>query len=433
MDIKTSFIPYICNQITNIEVKMVLEMRLSNMFSFRDEVTLDLQAAKIQTKKARELEGNLFSVDGEQMLKSVALFGANASGKSNVIKAIRACVNMVRSSHNYNVDTRFAISPFKFEDYANKPSSFYIRFLLNGVEYEYSFSFMHDEIITETLYYYPNGRKSLVFRRDESRGTEKKDIYEFKTVIKSFSFMHDEIITETLYYYPNGRKSLVFRRDESRGTEKKDIYEFKTVIKRPFDVADNTSKKTLYISRASQMDREIAQKIFLFFCNDIVLDYQVANIDSLDNLFKERKEQMLEVLRTADSDIIDFKIQNNAITTFHRTNPSVAFDFETEESEGTKTLFRMMVRMIGIIHEGKMLLVDEIDNSLHTQLVEFVIGMFNHSNHAQLIYTIHNTHLLNTDFQRRDQVYIVNKREDGSSDVYYLFDLKDFRDTLDME
>lgn len=386
MDIKTSFISYICNQITNIEVKMVLEIRLSNMFSFRDEVTLDLQAAKIQTKKARELEGNLFSVDGEQMLKSVALFGANASGKSNVIKAIRACVNMVRSSHNYNVDTKFAISPFKFEDYANKPSSFYIRFLLNGVEYEYSFSFMHDEIITETLYYYPNGRKSLVFSRDESRGTEKKDIYEFKTVIK-----------------------------------------------RPFDVADNTSKKTLYISRASQMDREIAQKIFLFFCNDIVLDYQVANIDSLDNLFKKRKEQMLEVLRTADSDIIDFKIQNNAITTFHRTNPSVAFDFETEESEGTKTLFRMMVRMIGIIHKGKMLLVDEIDNSLHTQLVEFVIGMFNHSDHAQLIYTTHNTHLLNTDFQRRDQVYFVNKREDGSSDLYSLFDFKDFRDTLDME
>lgn len=365
---------------------MVLEIRLSNMFSFRDEVILDLQAAKIQTKKARELEGNLFSVDGEQMLKSVALFGANASGKSNVIKAIRACVNMVRSSHNYNVDTRFAISPFKFEDYANKPSSFYIRFLLNEVEYEYSFSFMHDEIITETLYYYPNGRKSLVFSRDESRGTVKKDIYEFKTVIK-----------------------------------------------RPFDVADNTSKKTLYISRASQMDREIAQKIFLFFCNDIVLDYQVANIDSLDNLFKKRKEQMLEVLRTADSDIIDFKIQNNAITTFHRTNPSVAFDFETEESEGTKTLFRMMVRMIGIIHEGKMLLVDEIDNSLHTQLVEFVIGMFNHSDHAQLIYTTHNTHLLNTDFQRRDQVYFVNKREDGSSDLYSLFDFKDFRDTLDME
>lgn len=365
---------------------MVLEIRISNMFSFRDEVTLDLQAAKIQTKKARELEGNMFSVDGEQMLKSIALFGANASGKSNVIKAIRACVGMVRSSHNYNVDTKFAIAPFKFEDCLDKPSSFYIRFLLDKIEYEYSFSFMRDEIITEVLYYYPNGRRSLVFSRDESKGPEKKDVYEFKAAIK-----------------------------------------------RPFDVADNTSKKTLYISRASQMDRGLAQRIFLFFCNDIVLDCQVANMDSLDALFKARKEQMLEVLRTADSDIVDFKIQNNAITTYHHTNPSVAFDFETEESEGTKTLFRMMLGMIGIIHEGKLLLVDEIDNSLHTKLVEFVIGMFNHSDHAQLIYTTHNTHLLNTDFQRRDQVYFVNKCEDGSSDLYSLFDFKDFRDTLDME
>lgn len=383
---RTIFIPYICKEITNIKVKMVLEIRISNMFSFRDEVTLDLQAAKIQTKKARELEGNMFSVDGEQMLKSIALFGANASGKSNVIKAIRACVGMVRSSHNYNVDTKFAIAPFKFEDCLDKPSSFYIRFLLDKIEYEYSFSFMRDEIITEVLYYYPNGRRSLVFSRDESKGPEKKDVYEFKAAIK-----------------------------------------------RPFDVADNTSKKTLYISRASQMDRGLAQRIFLFFCNDIVLDCQVANMDSLDALFKARKEQMLEVLRTADSDIVDFKIQNNAITTYHHTNPSVAFDFETEESEGTKTLFRMMLGMIGIIHEGKLLLVDEIDNSLHTKLVEFVIGMFNHSDHAQLIYTTHNTHLLNTDFQRRDQVYFVNKCEDGSSDLYSLFDFKDFRDTLDME
>ena len=365
---------------------MVLEIRLSNMFSFRDEVTLDLQAAKIQSKKARELEGNLFSVDGEQMLKSIALFGANASGKSNVIKAVRACVGIVRSSHNYNADTKFDISPFKFEDGADKSSSFYIRFLLDKVEYEYTFSFIHNEITTETLYYYPNGRRSLVFARDESRGTEKKDIYEFKAVIK-----------------------------------------------RPFDVADNTSKKTLYISRASQMDREIARKIFLFFCNDIVFDYQVADKDLLEKLFKERKEQMLEVLRTADSDIIDFKIQENTITTYHRTNPTLPFDFDTEESEGTKTLFRMMLKMIGIIHENKLMFVDEIDNSLHTQLVEFVIGMFNHSDHAQLIYTTHNTHLLNTDFQRRDQVYFVNKREDGSSDLYSLYDFKDFRDTLDME
>ncbi len=365
---------------------MILELRFSNLFSLRDEMTLDLQAAKIQTQKSRALDGNLFSVGGEQLLKSVAVFGANASGKSNVVKAIRSCIEMIRSSHNYNEDTKFGFVPFKFEGHDQKPSSFYVRFLIDSIEYEYSFSMTQQEILTEQLYYYPNGRRSLVFSRDESKGPEKKDIYEFKPMLK-----------------------------------------------RPMDVAANTSRKTLFISRASQMDRELAKQIFRFFCDEVVLDYLQPQAYPIDNMLKEQKAELLEVLRTADSDIIDIRQQGNSIITYHRNNPEVPFDFDTEESEGTKTLFRMMLSMIDIIRKGKLLLVDEIDTSLHTQLVEFIIGMFNRSDHAQLIYTTHNTHLLNTDFQRRDQVYFVNKCEDGSSDLYSLFDFKDFRDTLDME
>lgn len=356
------------------------------MFSLRDEMTLDLQAAKIQTQKGRALEGNLFTVGDEQMLKSVAVFGANASGKSNVVKAIRACVEMIRESHNYNEDTVFGFVPFKFGDYDQKPSSFYVRFLMDGVEYEYSFS------MTRT-----------------------------------------EILTEQLYFYPNGRRSLVFSRDERKGPEKKDIYEFKLVLKRPMDVAANTSRKTLFISRASQMDRELAKQVFRFFCNEVVLDYRLPQTVSVEQLLHEQKTMLLEVLRKADSDIVDIELAGGRLKTYHRNNPRVAFDFETEESEGTKTLFRMMLSMMDIIRSGRLLLIDEIDTSLHTQLVEFIIGMFNGSERAQLVYTSHNTHLLNTDFQRRDQVYFVNKREDGSSDLYSLYDYKDFRDTLDME
>lgn len=365
---------------------MILELRLSNLFSLRDEVSLDLQAAKIQTQKSRFLEGNIFSVGGERLLKSIAIFGANASGKSNVIKAIRACIEMIRSSHNYNEDTKFGFVPFKFDGYDQKPSSFYVRFLMDEIEYEYSFTMTQQEILTEQLYYYPNGRKSLVFSRDESKGPEKKDIYEFKLVLK-----------------------------------------------RPMDVAANTSRKTLFISRASQMDRDLAKQVFRFFCDEVVLDYHLPESNSVEQMLNLQKDQLLEVLSTADSDIVDIRMQGNAIKTYHRNNETVPFDFETEESEGTKTLFRMMLSMIEIIRGGRLLIVDEIDTSLHTQLVEFIIGMFNASEHAQLIYTTHNTHLLNTDFQRRDQVYFVNKREDGSSDLYSLFDFKDFRDTLDME
>lgn len=365
---------------------MVLELRLSNMYSLRDEIILSMQAAKIQTQKAKALEGNLFSIGGEQMLKSVAVFGANASGKSNVVKAIRACVEMIRSSHNYNEDTVFDFTPFKFDGYDQKPSSFYVRFMMEGVEYEYSFS------MTRT-----------------------------------------EILTESLFYYPNGRRSLVFSRDESRGSEKKDVYDFKLVLKRPMDVAANTSRKTLFISRASQMDRDLAKQVFRFFSDEFVLDYNLPTTVFEEQLLKDQKSVLLDVLRTADSDIVDIHLRGDRIITYHRNNPDIEFDFETEESEGTKTLFRMMISMIDIIRNGRLLLIDEIDTSLHTQLVEFIIGMFNNSECAQLIYTSHNTHLLNTDFQRRDQVYFVNKREDGSSDLYSLYDYKDFRDTLDME
>ena len=188
---------------------MILLFRLNNIFSFRDETTLDLQAAKIQTEKGKALSRNMFPAAGGQVLKSVSVFGANASGKSNVIKGIKACVDMIRTSHTYNENTIFAVAPFKFDGYDKNPSSFFVRFIIDGIEYEYSFS------MTRT-----------------------------------------EILTEQLFYYPKGRRSLVFSRNESKGPDKKNIYEFKQAIKRPMDVAANTSRKTLFISRASQMDRE---------------------------------------------------------------------------------------------------------------------------------------------------------------------------------
>ena len=364
---------------------MVLRFRLKNVFSFRDEITLDLQAAKIQTEKGKALSGNLFTINGEQILKSISMVGANASGKSNVIRGIKACVNMIRSSHTYNENTIFQVAPFKFDGYDKQPSSFYVRFIVDGIEYEYSFS------LTQT-----------------------------------------EILTEQLYYYPRGRRSLVFTRDETKGPEKTEIYEFRQAIKRPMDVAANTSRKTLFVSRASQMDRDIAKKVFRFFTEDIVLDYKESAMP-VEDFLKTKKENILRILNAADSDIVDMKIQSNSLKTFHKSNPNIAFDFDTEESEGTKTLFQMMLGIINVIRNDRTLLMDGIDTNLHPHLVEYIINLFNRSNHAQLIYTAHNTHLLNTDFQRRDQVYFVNKRDDGCSELYSLYDFKDFRDNYDME
>ena len=391
---------------------MILEIRLSNFFSIKDEVVLDMQAANIQTKKAKELEENTFVCNNEQLLKTVGIYGANAAGKSSVIKAIRACVGMIFSSHNYNENTSFAFTPFKFGG-IGKPSTFFIRFLLNDIEYEYSFE------LTQV-----------------------------------------EILKENLFYYPNGRRSLVFSRDETKGPDKKDIYTFRSTIRRPMDVAANTSKKTLFVSRASQMDRDIAKDVFRYFNERFILNYFGYNSFSIEQLLKENKERFLDVLRIADSDIIridshhetkllstavydptdnqllsveDIQKPQLVITTYHKNNPEIPFNFFTEESAGTQRLFEMMLTILDIVKNNKILLIDEIETQLHIKLVEYIISLFNKSEAAQLIYTTHNTHLLKNNMLRKDQIYFVNKKEDGSSDLYSLFDYKDFREGMDIE
>lgn len=391
---------------------MILEIRLSNFFSIKDEVILDLTAGKIKTQKSRELAENVFPYGNSEVLKTIALYGANASGKSNLIKAIRFCASMVFMSHTHNENAIFKFIPFKFNGYEKKPSKFFIRFVSKGVEFEYSYS------LTRT-----------------------------------------GIITEELYFYPNGRRAKVFTRDESLGKEKSEIYTFTSAIKKPLDVAENTSKKTLYISRASQMDREIAKEIFTFFNESFILGFTGYNSLSIELLFKENKSALLNALQIADSDIVDIKVKkeyrpgknvnadfttNKAtiedvekehliFTTYHKQNPGIAFELLSEESDGTIALFYIMLTILNIIKYDKILLIDELESSLHTRIVDYIISLFHAGNKAQLIYSTHNTNLLNMTKLRRDQVYFVNKKDNASTELYSLFDYKDFRENMDAE
>lgn len=364
---------------------MVLEIALTNFFSINEKITLDLQAANIQTKEARALDGNTFSVGNERLLKTVAIYGANASGKSNIIKAVKAAVDMILDSHNYNEGDSFSFKPFKFGG-NDAPSEFYIRFIVNGIEHEYSFSCTREEIITESLYYYPKGRKALIFSRDERKSGGKKEKYEFTTVIR-----------------------------------------------RPMDVASNTSRKTLFLSRASQMDRDKAKEIYRWFNEQLVFSYRGNTSVVTDRFLGDNKDAVLRVLKAADSDIVEFSYKDGELTTFHRRNPSLPFDFNTEESEGTKILFRIMLTVMDVVRNNKVMFLDEVETSLHTRLVEYLINLFHNSRSAQLVFSTHNTHLLDMTRFRKDQIFFVNKRDDGSSDLYSLFDYKDFREKMDLE
>ena len=396
---------------------MLLEMRFSNFFSLKDEVCIDFKAGTINTAGAKELADNVFSVNDETLLKVQGLFGPNASGKSSILKAAAFCRQLVLDSFQSNEGVVFNYMPFKFDGYYKNPSSFFIDFITDGTEYEYSFTLTRNAILTEELYYYPGKRKAKIFTRDESNGPAKSDIYSF------------------------GEGQFV----------------------KPIDVAQSTGTNTLFISRASQMDRKIAKIIYNYFRTELFIGLPHLSGKYAVELFKQNKELILQALKMADSDIVDINVKiertplfsvtpqitNNGIPvqantviqvadvinfyTIHKRNPDVPFHLEREESAGTIHIFNLLLLLLDVCKNGKTLILDEFDASLHTELAQFILNMVNASKSAQFLFTSHNTNLLDIKKMRRDQILFTNKEEDGSTEVYSLFDFKDFRENMDAE
>lgn len=191
---------------------MILKIEFENFFSIRDRVRIDFRAASINTAQARELSHNVMEWKGVPVLKTVGLFGPNASGKSNILKTITFCCRMILDSYLHNEGVTFNFEPFKFDGWQKKPSKFLIDFVCEDVEYEYSFELTRERILSESLYYYPVGRRAKVFVRD----------------------------ADGKYSFGAG------------------------VMVKPSDVVTNTSEKKLFLSCASSMNRDIAQKLYRY-------------------------------------------------------------------------------------------------------------------------------------------------------------------------
>jgi AAA15 family ATPase/GTPase len=129
-------------------------------------------------------------------------------------------------------------------------------------------------------------------------------------------------------------------------------------------------------------------------------------------------------------DVVQDHIQ---IKTYHKASPEIAFDFLSEESQGTIKLFFIMLTILDVVKNNKVLLIDEIEDSLHPKNIEYIFNIFRTGDKAQLICTTHNTRFLDLKKFRKDQIFFTNKKVDGSTDLYSLYDYSDFRDTMDLE
>jgi len=382
---------------------MILKIEFENFFSIRDRIRIDFRAASINTALARELSHNVMQWKSVPVLKSVGLFGPNASGKSNILKAITFCCGMILESHLYNEGVTFNFEPFKFDGWQNKPSKFLIDFVCEDVEYEYSFELTRERILSESLFYYPVGRRAKVFTRD----------------------------ADGKYSFGTG------------------------VMVKPSDVVTNTSVKNLFLSRASSMNREIAQKLYRYFMNQFLLGLVNVNDMMVLDSFNTYKKVILKALEISDTDITDIEARKEQVPapvaipgqpdlayklvdvlrfkTFHRNQKDVMFDMDMEESNGTRKLFQILIRLLDVVKNKKSIIMDEFDMGLHTRLADFILDLIHASESSQLLFTSHNTNLIDVRRLRRDQIVFVNKTEEGTTDVYSLYDFKDFRENMDAE
>ena len=371
---------------------MILKIELENFYSIRDRIIIDFIAGNAKSAYTERLDANVMTTPNGKILKTIGLFGQNASGKSNIMKALAFCINLMNNSHLYSDTSRLDYAPYKFEGYPDKPSSFQIDFTIDGIEYEYSFSLLHGIILKEALFHSPKGRRAKVFERDES----------------------------------------------SPGP----IYSFgKNIIAKPNDVIASTGRKNLFLSRASSMNRPLPQRICRYFKENIVLEPTAFDGFKMEHSFTEYKNLILAALALCDSDIIDIELdyermdnlRRPVFTTYHKADSSIPFDMAKEESSGTNNLFRLLLTMLDVMDNGKLMLLDEFDNSLHTFLADFVINLIHASNDAQMIFTSHNTNLIDTKKLRKDQILFVNRKDNNHTEVYSLYDFKDFRETMDAE
>lgn len=387
---------------------MLIEFRVENHRSIRDEQVLTTAAGRVgeaDDPRPRKIAGY-----SKPLLPVEAIYGANASGKTNVLSAMAFMRECVFNSHrHWEPQEGIPREPFAWGERRGEPTSLEMVFVVGGVRYQYGFKFDKSAFLEEWLYAWPHGKKQTWFTRDSEKFDFGDNLKGENELIKSF-----------------------------------------------------TRPNALFLSAATQLKHQQLTPLYTWIGtigqvnirNRAMFSYPVAQEMSLAAIFEESSHpslfseseadvsllgQFKALLRNADIGIIDARM----IRKEARTRP-VRFELKhqcededawlplEEESRGTQTLFRLAPFVLRALNLGRVLLVDELESSMHPILAEHLIRQFNdpeiNTRNAQLIFTTHDTNLLGTlagePVLRRDQVWLTEKDENGATVLYPLTDFK---------
>ena len=394
---------------------MLIQFSVGNYRSFKDIVTVSLLASS-----DKELPENTFSIDSKtKLLKSSVLFGANASGKSNIFKALLFMQGFIaNSSKDTQINEKIPVDSFKLStETEHKPSYFEVHFIHDKTLYRYGFEADMDKIHSEWLFYKPLGQ-------------------------------------------PRRRMINLFTRESKKDGNK---FNFNIKFKEGIGLETKTRPNALFLSVAAQFNGEISQKVLQWFTTrfNIISGYdeQAYMNFSISKLRDDSlRKEILKFTQAADLSIEDLihesidisKVQlpnffndemkeqilaSNPIkiNTLHKKYDqkdkllgNVVFDLGINESEGTKKIVFLSAPILDTLANGKMLFIDELDSRLHPLITEYIIKLFNSKEtnpyNAQLFFAAHSSMLLGSMHFRRDQIWFTEKDKYGATSVYSLDD-----------
>ena len=364
---------------------MIISLTIRNYRSIRDEQTLNLSVENLTDVHS----GNFIFADAKgktAVLRSAGLWGANASGKSNVLLAMKELVEVATVSHGYELDQPLAAYyPFLLDDvHAQGPVSLELEFIgRDGLRYIYHLEYDAKTIVHETLVYYPSAKPARLFER----------------VGQKFVF---------------GTRLAGFRQIPCR-----------------------ENQSYLGVAAQHQQSSEQIKDVYRFLRDDIHIvpaGYGPVNNELLKTPAYRRT--LAGMLAYADTGITDVGVNDASQPVFYHENARRGFEL-ADESAGTRRLYEVAPMLIYGLARPGVWIVDELDCQLHPRVAELIVMLFHDSRanvaNAQLVFATHNTSLMNSDIFRRDQVWFTEKREDGSTELVCLDEYGEVRGDTNFE
>lgn len=417
---------------------MLIEFSVENFKSLRDRTTFSMVASNYY----KSHKNNLFKLKelDDNLLRTSILYGPNASGKTNILLSLHILKRIILLSHLNQKGDNLFYEPFRLDDsYVGKPTKFDITFIHNGTKYNYYLAYNNESVIEEKLYYWPKGRKSIIFERDELNSNKKYHFTKDKSKQKDIA----ERTLENVLYLSSSTKDNYKKTTEA-------FYWFKDILSTVGPANSwGYTKETIQMMEKNEKIKKLIIKSLMeadLGISDVFYEEKPLSFDNIPESIRKPMEALKEGLQTLIAEKNrDLEIPDSGSVTsvfmVHTgknkkgSDKKIKFSLQDEESEGTERMFKLIGPCIDALYNGKVLILDEFDTKLHHFLQLYILGLFNDSvsnkKNAQLISTTHNLNLLDQDIFRRDQIWFTKK--DYNKGYTLLYPLSDFKERGDKD